>query len=151
MNVGLVFGIIFAAIVIGFLLFFGFKYINEMFEVNCDAILGDQIIKLRDQVEKTFQLSLGSSQEFILNIPSCTEKMCFVDYDDPSSYGNWETDNILTRMIIQNKYSLIVFDRDKNFEGYEIERLKPNYNFCVSSRKTLLLKNEGSFVNVKPS
>lgn len=149
MNVGLVFGIIFTAIVIGFLLFFGFKYINEMFTVNCDAILGDQIIKFRDQVGKTFRLSLGASQEFTLIVPSCVEKICFVDPESPDSYGNWETNNILTRMILQNKYSMIVFNKDRTFRGYEVDHLKAEYNFCVSSKQKLLLKNDGSFVAVK--
>ncbi len=146
MNVGLVFGIIFAAIVIGFLLFFGFKYVNEMFSVNCEAILGDQIMKLKDQVSKTFHLSMGSTQEFVMIVPSCVEKICFVNPEDPSSYGNWETNNVLTRMILVNKYNLIVFDRDKTFSGYRIDHMRTDYNFCVSSKKTLILRNDGSFV-----
>jgi len=149
MNVGLVFGIIFTAIIIGFLLFFGFKYINEMFGVNCEAILGDQIIKLREQVGKTFQLSLGATQEFALTIPSCVEKICFVDPDHPGSYGNWETNNVLTRMILQNRYNMIVFNKDQTFNGYVTDHLKTEDNFCVSSKQTLLLKNDGSFVIIK--
>jgi len=151
MNVGLVFGIIFAAIMIGFLLFFGFKYINEMFSVNCDAILGDQLIKFREHVSKTFQLSLGASQEFAFIVPSCLEKVCFVDPESPHNYGNWQTNNVLTRMIEQNKYNLVVFYKDGTFRGYRAEHMKPDYNFCMSSKKTLMLKNDGSFVKVKLS
>lgn len=149
MNVGLVFGIIFAAIVIGFLFFFGFKYINEMFGVNCEAVLGDQIIKLRNQVGKTFQLSMGATQEYELIVPGCIEKICFVNPDDPSSYGNWETNNVINRMILAYKYNMIVFNKDKTFKGYGIKHLTTEYNFCVSSKKTLLLSNDGSFVVVK--
>lgn len=149
MNVGLVFGIIFAAIIIGFLLFFGYTYINEMFGVNCEAILGDQIIKLREQVGRTFQFSLGATQEFTLTVPACIEKICFVNPDDPSSYGNWETNNVITRMILTYDYNVIVFRDDQSSGGHVIDHLTTEYNFCVSSKKTLLLKNDGPFVVVK--
>jgi len=151
MNVGLVFGIIFAVILIGFVLFFGFNYINEMFDINCKATLGDQVIKIGEMTDKTSRLSLGAKQEYDLLIPPCVEEVCFVDYEDPSSYGNWETNSVLTRLITENKYSLMIFDKDGTFEGYEVDHLKPDYNFCVSSKKTLLLTNDGPFVAVKPA
>jgi len=150
MNVGLVFGIIFAAILIGFVLFFGFNYINEMFDINCKATVGDQIIKIREITDKTFRLSLGAKQEYVLLIPPCVEKICFVDHEDPFSYGNWETNSVLTRLITENEYSVIIFEKDETFEGYVVDHLKPDYNFCVSSKKTLLLTNDGPFVMVKP-
>ena len=149
MEVGLVFGIIFTAIIIGFLLFFGFKYINEMFGVNCEAVLGDQIIKLRDRVGDTFQLSMGATQEFTLIVPNCIEKICFVNPGDPSSYGNWETNNVINNMILAYGYNMIVFNEDKTFNGHKIDHLTTEYNFCVSSKKNLLLKNDGSFVVIE--
>jgi hypothetical protein len=151
MNVGLIFGIIFAAVIIGFLLFFGFVYLNDMINANCEAMMGDQLIKLREQVGKTFRLSLGATQEFEIIIPSCVEKICFINPEDPSSYGNWETSNAINIMVKSYGYNMIVFGKDQTFDGYKIEHLTAEYNFCIHSKETLLLKNDGSLVMVKPA
>jgi hypothetical protein len=143
MNVGLIFGIIFAAVIIGFLLFFGFVYLNDMINANCEAMMGDQLIKLREQVGKTFRLSLGATQEFEIIIPSCVE--------DPSSYGNWETSNAINIMVKSYGYNMIVFGKDQTFDGHKIDHLTAEYNFCIHSKETLLLKNDGSLVMVKPA
>jgi len=151
MNVGLIFGIIFAAVIIGFLLFFGFVYLSDMMNFNCEAILRDQIIKLREQVGKTFRLSLGASQEFELLIPQCIEKICFINPEDPSSYGNWQTSNAINIIVKSYGYNMIVFSKDQTFDGHKIDNLAAEYNFCIHSKETILLKNDGPLVMVKPA
>ena len=150
MNVGLVFGIIFAVIVIGFILFFGIKYMGEMSETACKSQAGQQISNLEKAVKSTLALSQGSSQELRVILPNCYEKMCFVDTEHPESYpeGGWEPDERTKMMTYQEKKNVFLFKPNGVVEGWRIEKLKPHINFCMSSTKKVILRNTGSLVEI---
>ena len=151
MDTSLVFGIIFAAIVIGLLVFFGLKYINEMMLVTCESQIGQQITNLRNAVKSTLSLSRGSSQEFRLLFPGCANKICFVDVNHPeieNSGEGWVPTEFTTTLVSSNKYSFLVFKPDNRVEGYTIDKFKPYVNFCISSSRDVILRNTGTTVEI---
>ncbi len=150
MNVGLIFGIIFAAIVIGFLLMFGMGSVTDLFNISGNAQLGQQVVNLQSKVESTFNLAYGSVQEFKFVLPPGVKKICFVDPDNPFSNpdGSWESNKFLDTYISRYSYNLLVFKGDDLPEGYVIKKLKPNQNFCMTKTRKITLKNLGSVVEV---
>lgn len=151
MNVGLVFGIIFAIIVMGFTLFFGFKYINEVMSLSCESQMGQQVTNLENGVESTLALSMDSVQKLKIIIPACIEKMCFVDPDYPeleSAEGGWAPDGFLTDFISRYKYNVVIIKSSGQIDGYEIDKFKPYINFCLTSTKTANLRNTGTIVEI---
>jgi hypothetical protein len=151
MNVGLLFGIIFAIIVLGFVMFFGYDYISKFLGISGEASLVQQILTLEGEVKDVFNLAMGSTKEFRITIPSNVGRVCFVNPENPESNpsGGWEMNVILTKMITSYQYNVLILDREGRFDdGKKIDHLIPNQNFCISSGKRLLLKNEGKFVSI---
>lgn len=151
MNVGLVFGIIFAAIVIGLLMFFGFKYINEVVDLSCQSQMGQQIVNLEKAVDSTMTLSRGGSQKYNFLFPSCLERVCFVDPDNPgvdNPEGGWESTEFMIDLVSRYKYNLIFIEPNGGFEGHVIDKVKPYVNFCLTSAKEVTLLNTGRTVEI---
>ncbi|MEE9323143.1 MAG: hypothetical protein V3U72_01230 [Candidatus Aenigmarchaeota archaeon] len=150
MNVGFVFGIILAIIIIGFLLFFGIKYIGEWSEMACESQMGQQITNLKNAVKSTLALSQGGSQELRITIPSCFEKICFVDPDHPEDYppGGWEPETHVRIIVVNEKNSVVICRPSGVVEGYKIDKFKPYVNFCMTSTKTVILRNTGTLVEI---
>lgn len=147
MDTGLVFGIIFAAIVITLLLVFGFDYINKLFSISCDSQTGQQMINLKNVVKSTLTLSQGSSQEIKMLIPSCVQKVCFVDPQHPevdNSEWGWIPNDFLINMASRYNYNFIIIRNDGSIDGYEIEKLKPYVNFCLTSSRDVTIRNLGT-------
>ncbi len=153
MDTGLVFGIIFAAIVVSLLVFFGFRYINEMVSVTCESQIGQEITDIRSAVRATLSLSRGSSQELRLVHPSCLRKICFVDAGHPeieNAGAGWEPTEFTTDLVSRYKYSVLLFRPDGGIEGHAIDKFGPSVNFCVSSTKDVVLRNTGTAVEIAP-
>lgn len=150
MDTSLVFGIIFASIVIGLLLFFGIRYIGDMSEMACKSQMGQQIITLENTVKATLSLSRGASQELRLLIPQCFKKICFVDPDHPeeNTQEGWEPDTVATRMVVGEGDNVIIYHPDGVVEGKKINKLKPYVNFCIASSTDVIIRNAGALVEI---
>ena len=151
MNVGLIFGIIFAAIVIILLLFFGFKYINEVMVLGCESQLGQQITNLKKAVGSTLALSEGASQELRMLIPRCVERVCFVDPKHPEFKGEgWVPNEFTTKLVSRYGYNVVVIKSNGGVDGYKIDKLKPYVNFCLTSSDDVIIRNAGALVEIMP-
>lgn len=151
MDVGLVFGIIFAAIVIILLVFFGFKYINEVMVLSCESQAGQQVKNLESVVKSTFALSKGGSQELRIIVPNCIERFCFADPDHPEIEnvgGGWNPNEFVTNLVSRYRYNVILMKSNNAVDGYRIENFKPYVNFCLESSRNVIVRNQGAFVDV---
>jgi hypothetical protein len=152
MEVGLIFGIIFAAIVMGLLIFFGFRYISDMISISCESQVQQQAENLKNVAKSTLALSKDSAQEFKIIIQSnCVSRMCFVNTDNPQVENNewgWIPSEFLTTMVSRYGYNVIITRPDGAIDGYQIDKLKPSVNFCLTSTKEVTLRNAGKTVDV---
>jgi hypothetical protein len=151
MDVGLLFGMIFAIIVMGFVVFFGYRYVTDMACIQGDSTTAQQIINLEKSVQDTFSLSMGSSKDFQLMVGACSGKICFLNpaSTDSNPESGWETNNIFDELIQSNNYNIFVLDSSGNYkDGRSIKNMKPAENFCISSAKNLLLTNKGRYVSI---
>ncbi len=152
MNVGMLFGIIFSMIIIGFVLYFGYTYIGEYMDIQGDAGLMQQILRLDNAADEVYNMAFESSKRFSLSF-SGGGKVCFVDPSNPSSNPDdgWETNEVLTRMVSGNNHNVVVLLPDGRYDyGKEIEHLAPlrSSNFCVEGDSEFLLRNEGKYVSI---
>lgn len=152
MEVGLIFGIIFAAIIMGLLIFFGFKYISDMISISCESQVQQQTENLKNAAKSTFSLSKDSAQEFKIIIQSnCVSRMCFVDPEHPEVQNmewGWVPNEFLNKMVSSYKYDVIITRPDGAVDGYQIDNLKPSVNFCLTSTRDVTLRNVGKTVDV---
>lgn len=150
MNVGLIFGIIFAAIVIGLVAFFGISYIGDMGNVSCMSQVGQQITNLEAAVRTTLSLSQGSSEEIRLIVPGCLDKFCFVDpehtTDNPTD--GWSPEDHVEIMVRNEDGNVVIYNPSGTVDTYKIDKVKPYVNFCIESSEELVLRNQGTFVEV---
>jgi len=150
MNVGLLFGVIFASIVIGFVLFFGVTYIGDMNNVSCASQLGQQMTNLESAVRSTLSLSQGSSQELKILVPGCFQKICFVDPEDPEKnpQQGWDPDRGVLSIVESQENNVIVYMPGGTVDAYRIDRFEPYVNFCITSTENVILKNTGREVQI---
>jgi hypothetical protein len=147
MDTALVFGIIFAAIVITLLLFFGFDYINKLFSISCESQIGQQMTNLKNVVKSTLTLSKDSSQTIKMLVPSCVQKVCFVDSEHPdldNEEWGWTSNPFLINMVSSYGYNFIIFRNDGSIDGYAIEKFKPYVNFCLEASRDVTIRNIGT-------
>ncbi len=149
MDVGLVFGIIFAAIVIILLLFFGFRYINEVMFLSCESQIGQQVINLEKGVESTLTLSMDASQKVKILVPNCIERFCFVDPNHPEieyEEGGWIPSEFVTKFVSSYGYNVVIMKSNGEIDGHKIEKFRPYVNFCITSTREVILRNIGTLV-----
>jgi len=156
MNVGLVFGIIFTIILIGFLFSVGIDQIISIFGVTGQAQIQGTVKNIERLVEELYHLSEGSSNTYTISIPAGS-KICFLKPDDPTPNParGWNPEPfIYTHLIADNQSqyfgsNLWIYFNPKRQEGYKIPYLEPIYNFCVTSGQELYFENRGVFVSVE--
>lgn len=151
MNIGLLFGIIFAAIVMGFVLFFGYTQFSNMACIQGESITAQQIVRLERDIDDVFSMAMDSSQEFDFIVGTCTGKVCFVDADDsgPNPERGWDGGTIYEELVSTNGYNLFIMDEQgRHKDGKKIEHMIPDENFCISASSSLLLTNRGRSVEV---
>ncbi|NOX71377.1 MAG: hypothetical protein GXO64_01630 [Candidatus Micrarchaeota archaeon] len=151
MNVNMIFALLFAIIIIMVVLFFGTRQMGDLTNINTQTAFYNKLNKFDDAVSSVATMSMGSEQKFEFTVPSTVEKICFVDRNNPDSNPteNWELDNIVERLITNNDYNLLVYEKDKNVPiGRKIDYLVPDENFCITSGKTLWLENKGRVVSI---
>ncbi len=150
MNVGLVFGIIFAIIVMGFLLFFGYSRIIEILELNEDVLIKKQMTDLEKTADRVFEMSMGTTQDFDFKFYKTINNVCFIDPENPDSNQamGWELDDYLKKLIDDGKYNMIIFINDMP-DGNNITHVLPLENFCIDKPGKLWLENKGTYVDIR--
>ena len=139
MSVGMIFMLIFAVIVVSFLIFFGYG----------DAQVQKSYKTLEDSVESMYRKTKGSSEMLEVSIPSST-MICFVNSTDPrpNVLGGWLPDSDVQDIISVKGYNAwIKFCRGE--EGYVMDRIRVSESFCITSHNEVYIENTGSHVEIE--
>jgi hypothetical protein len=147
MQVGAMFGLVFAIIVMIFVLAFGFGFIPDMMCVGNVGQINRVVTNIESLVDTIQSLDEGSSDEFRVNIPE-DNKICFIDPEDPGPNiaEDWypPPDLFIEEEIKSSGYNTwIDYSCGDSDSGYKIRYLVTNSNFCVSRGDRLLLTNIG--------
>lgn len=154
MQVGAVFGIIFAIIVMAFVLMFGS---DQIINIICMGNLAqtNKAIKDLEYLADGIQSSgPGSSNTFEVGIPG-SARLCFVDpeHPEPNFLGKWnpDPDLFIVEEIQANGYNLwIEYGCGSSDKGYRMDYVTTDSNFCVGPGESLLLTNIGVEVSIEP-
>lgn len=156
MNIGMVFGFIFAIIVIGFLLASGGNLINKIFGLQGDVQIAKQMADIQSAVytdsgSGIFWSLKGSVDTINVKVGGGAEKICFFNPAKPSKNpsGNWLPEKSLEGQIQSKNYTAGIFEAGGNFNGYKIDKLLPSSNFCIDSASRLTITNTGKNVDIK--
>jgi len=153
MDVGLVFGIIFAIILIGAVFVYGFDLIKGFFCTGSDAQTLKAVKDLEVSVKDLYALSEGSTLPFKLHLPG-DAKICFINPDDlsPNIPKGWNPDSTLMELLNTSGTSFyrsnLWIEKCSEKIGYKIPHLLPAYNFCATQGDELFLENKGYWVEV---
>ena len=105
MNVGLIFGVIVAIMMMGLIIVFGYDQIMKMLEMQTEAEINNAINELTSAVDRVHSLSGETSEPFRLSFPAEIVKVCFL----PSYRGmsistkrSWLSNDL--RSIIDDSY-----------------------------------------------
>lgn len=154
MGVGMVFGIIFAIVVMIMLIVFGADIISTIFGMGSDAQLVKTIKNMQTVVDDLYYLPSGSGDYFTLNIPRDT-KLCFVNttHPEPVYYADpkktWDPDIVFQRIIKEEGYN-IWYETSSGKSGGEIRRLSiaEGKSFCAVPGMEIYLQNVGGRVTI---
>jgi hypothetical protein len=162
MEVGAVFGIIFALIVMAFVILFGTGQITNIMCMGSVAQTSKEVKNLGAMVDDIQASGEGSSDTFPVRIASNAE-LCFIDTADPrpNIIGGWLPDPD-TYPVIEKKIQTeglniwINYNCGGTEPGYVMDYIvtpEPGQagNFCVHAGDTLLLTNLGTTVRVEKS
>jgi hypothetical protein len=154
MNVAQVFGIIFAIIVIAFVLVFGTGAIGNIFCVGNVATMDNSVQQLKTTLGNVYLLAEGSTDIYAIKVPQGS-KVCFVNPESPdiNPLGGWlppvETRNITLNNMRRGGYNVwIDYNCGTQSPYYKINYMKPKQNFCLTGNANLYLENKGLWVEV---
>lgn len=154
MDVGMVFAMIFTAIVIVFLLTGGMKMIMDLLGFGESAQIEAQIRGLGNTVSKeVYWLPIGGSKPFEFALTSGTDRVCFLDYLDPRANPakGWEGNNVIEYQVRQENYTIYYFFKNGDENGYPVERARVMESFCISSSQDIMLTSRGRYVEISPT
>lgn len=156
MSVGMIFGIIFAILVMVMILVFGSDVIVSIFCMGNDAQTQKTIQNLQTFVDNLYLLPSGSGDYFTLNLPR-DSKICFVNttYPGPVFYPDplktWDPDKVYQRIIKEEGYN-IWYHHCSGQSGGKIDHLyigkEDTKNFCAKPGMKLYLENVGRWVAI---
>lgn len=160
MQVGAVFGLIFALIVMGFVLFFGSSQIANVMCIGSIGQTTKAVKNLEALVDDIQASGEGSSDTYRVNTAG-NANLCFIDPDDPrpSISGRWLPDPdlypVTEKKIQTGHYNVWIEYNCGNMEpGYIMDYVVTPFpgqpgNFCIGAGETLLLTNIGAEVRVE--
>lgn len=156
MQVGAVFGLIFALIVMGFVLFFGADQIANLLCMGGTGQTSKAVKDLEIMVDDIQASGEGSSDVFSMNIAK-NAKVCFVDPLDttPHPSEGWAPDldlyPVIKIEIETGGYNVwIEYNCGSPNPGYRMDHIVSGIgNFCVNAGDTLLLTNIGTQVRLE--
>ncbi len=154
MGVGMVFGIIFAVLVISMLFVFGSDAIMGIFCMGSDAQVQKAIQNMQTFVDDLYVLPSGSGDYFTIGIPK-DYKLCFVNSTDPKAViypdpqKSWNPDRVYQRIITEEGYN-VWYSHCRGESGTMIEHLfiNPDRNFCAKPGSRIYLQNVGRWVTI---
>lgn len=151
MNIGMVFALLGAIILIAFLLAFGLGAISGIFNVNEQAQVQKAILELEDLVEELYYRAPGNSDIRELGMPQGTS-ICFVNSSVrkvwPESWKTWNPSQDIKDVLDVRHYNIWYFWSTGN-EGYEIEHLVVPESFCTIPGTEIYLENRGTYVTAE--
>lgn len=153
MQVGAIFGLIFAILVMAFMIFFGSGMLEDFICVGNVGQTNHVIQNLEGLIDDIQASGSNSRKQFIMNIPR-NAKVCFVDPENPGRniLGGWNPDpNLYIEEEIKAQgYNLwIEYNCGTNPPGHKLDYLVIDENFCVGSKEIILLTNIGIEVRVE--
>ena len=154
MDTSLVFGIIFAIVLISFLLVFGLGQISNVFCTTNTAQADKAVKDIESIVSETFLLGEGTSMPYKVAVSSET-KICFVNHTRPGPVGSWNPDitdrDFIIDEITLGKYNVwIEYGCGQIGEGYRIRHMEIlTDNFCIQGYSDIYIENKGYFVTVE--
>lgn len=168
MNVGIVFTLIFAIIVVTLLLIFGYGSIINLAGFGQRANVLDSIEKIDSEAQKVYSYSRGSTRELLLSV-SADSKICFINPQDPQkrtwkeNWKSWDPPagviNTINRQgseFFGSNLWLITPDSQIGkgqviLKGSLIpkpESSGDSGNFCISGSRKIFFENAGQIVYV---
>ncbi len=147
----MVFGFVFAIIVIGFLLAGGLPMIQGILSAGEAATHNKNIEEFKKAVEGVYFTTTGSTDVFTAKVTGGIERICFLNPQNPQNNprGDWFAEQVVQDLIQNKSYSLFVINQDGSGKGEVIERLSPDENFCIKTDRELLLVNKGRSVHAE--
>ncbi len=169
MNIQLVFTLIFAALVLFFIIFFGADLLGPFFCFGQEAKFAKNVEDLVSLSEEVYQLAEGSTRLYRVSI-SANDRICFVNpskpypRDWPKDERDWKPDSIVYEKMITesgDQYygsNIWVYNGckgDKIGKGISASHLAPKAhfggdsgNFCSTGGDTLFFEHKGTGVEV---
>ena len=151
MNVGLVFALLAALILIAFLLVFGLGAIGGIFNVNEQAQVQKVVSDLEGVVKELYYRSPGNSVVTELGMPQGTS-ICFVNSSEsnvwPERWKTWNPSQDIKSILDANDYNIWYFYSTGN-SGYRIEHLEVPESFCTIAGTEVYLENRGTYVSAE--
>ena len=166
MDAGLVFGLIFAAIVIGLAFVFGSQQIALFLGYGSEAKVLSSVQDIGNMAARVYTYSKGSSDTYEPAIPAGTS-ICFVNPASPGKqswpqpWKAWDPSDTVVRMISTKGYegygsNVWYYDGKSSMgsgkvvlNGNLLPRRQPAPgNFCVTAGNKLYFENRGAYVEV---
>ena len=145
----MVFALIFAIVLISFIVVFGYDAITRMFCIGKDSQVQKAFDSVKEYVNRLYMKAKGSSDIAEVNIPSGS-RICFVNSTSPgrNSAGQWYPDRSIEEIITVEGYNTwIEFCRGS--EGYTLRHVRIDENFCVIGPSRIYLENKGAYVSIE--
>lgn len=156
MNVGAVFGIITAILVIVFVILLGSGQISNMFSLGGIAQVNKAVLNFEEVVDDLYSAAQGSSDRYKFRIPE-TAKVCFIDpeHPEPNLDSGWRPDptryNIIKNTIQLNNYNIWIEYGVNSGDnpGKRNSKIYVGENFCAGPSDYVYLENTGTEVSVQ--
>ena len=151
MNIGMVFALLGAIILIAFLLAFGLEAIVGIFNVNEQAQVQKLISDLEDVVEELYYRAPGNSVLTELRMPQGT-RICFVNSSEnkvyPEKWKTWNPSQDIKDILDIDSYNIWYFWSIGD-EPYNIEHLVVPKSFCTIPGTEVYMENHGTYVTAE--
>lgn len=159
MQAGLVFGLIFALILMAFIFVFAADQITLMLCTGSNAQVTKNVLEFEKVARDVLAATESSTDVFDVKIPEYS-KICFVNHSNPSTNqaGDWwiDPETLIDVEIMQSNYTVWVESNCGTFgQGKRIPYIEaaysgggPNKNFCAGPGDRLLLTSKGYSVGI---
>ena len=157
MDTSMIFGIIFAIVLIVFILVFGTGALNDIFCFSADAQMVKELKNIEQSVGDIYYLAENSGDSHTISLPS-SQKICFVNSSNPAprrysdATKTWDVDIVYQRIIKNEGYNIWYYGCGKKQSGYSISRLEmpTENNFCATGGSKIYIIKRHDWVEIEP-
>jgi hypothetical protein len=153
MNVGMIFALLAALLLIGFLLAFGLGAIGGLFSVNEQGQVQKAVKDLEAVVGELYYRTPGNSQVVDLMLPG-SASVCFVNSSESRVYSerwkSWTPSQDIRAVLEVEGYNVWYYWSGGN-GGYRMAHLEAPDSFCAVSGTRVYLESRGLTVSVEPA